>query len=566
RRVGRLPGAALSKDKIRFYIEKQSNGEFYNGFNTLATTTPQASTDAFGNGWVPQLKWTRAHSSRLLFDAGVSYYTQPYEQNYVAGVGPRDLAHLELTTNQLTVAAGNTIPPYTSWTKDYSVAASASYITGSHAMKFGMTDGWGTNSRTFTSHAEINTLVFNNGAPVAVAVANTPATAQQKVKTDLGLFAQDSWTKNRLTINYGARFDHFNAEVPAESSPAGPWIAARNFPAIEDVPNWNDWSIRLAGAYDLFGNGKTALKANAGKYVASQAAGYAANFNGMTYSTQTRPWVDLDRNGTILDANGNIQFNEVIGGTSNFGGITARPDPSLARGYNWEYSAQVQHELRPRVSVTAGYYRRNFYNLQVVDNQNLSLNDWTPFTITTPTDPRLALSGQPITLYNLNPNKVGVATDNLYTYSTANATTYNGVEVSMNARTDKLMLLGGFTTDRRVSSECDGNTNTNNSATSLSSARNNPNALRFCESVNPGSGQAAGVFRTTVKASAAYQLPYDFQLSGSFISIPGPAVSAYYTVSAAVAGRPIIASTAGANTMPVNLVQPNTTFLDYQNR
>ena len=67
------------------------------------------------------------------------------------------------------------------------------------------------------------------------------------------------------------------------------------------------WSVRLAGAYDLFGTGKTALKLNAGKYVASQAAGYAANFNGMTYSTQQRGWNDADRNGTIFDANGNAR-------------------------------------------------------------------------------------------------------------------------------------------------------------------------------------------------------------------------------------------------------------------
>ena len=160
--------------------------------------------------------------------------------------------------------------------------------------------------------------------------------------------------------------------MPAISAAAGPWIAARNFPAIKDVPNWNDWSVRLAGAYDLFGTGKTALKLNAGKYVASQAAGFAANFNGMTYSTQTRGWNDADRNGSIFDANGNIQFTEVIGGTSNFGQITSRPDPDLARGYNWEYSASVQHELVPRLSVTAGYYRRQFYNLQVIDNQNVA--------------------------------------------------------------------------------------------------------------------------------------------------------------------------------------------------
>ena len=413
--VGRVTWAASSRDKIRVYVEKQFNGEFYNGFSTLATTSPEASTDAFGNGWVPQIKWTRAQSTRLLVEAGISYYNQPYEQNYRPTAGPLDLGHLESTTGRLTVAAGNTIPPYKSATEDYSMMAAASYVTGSHAIKAGMTDGWGTNSRTFTSHAEINTLVFAGGAPIAVAVANTPASAVQKVNSDLGMFIQDTWTRNRLTLNYGARYDHFNAEVPAESSAAGPWIQARN-------------------------------------YVASQAAGYAANFNGMTYSTQTRAWLDADRNGSILDANGNIQFNEVIGGTSNFGQIVNRPDPNLERGYNWEYSAAVQHELVPRLSVTAGYYRRQFYNLQILDNQNVAASDWNSFAIAVPTDTRLPTSGQPLPLYSLNPNKNGVATDGLYTFSTANHTTYNGFEVSANARFNRVLMFGGVTPRTRCGS------------------------------------------------------------------------------------------------------------------
>jgi hypothetical protein len=549
--VGRVTWAATSRDKFRFYLERQFNGEFYNGFNTLATTSPEASTDAFGRGWVPQIKWTQATSSRLLLEAGISYYDQPYEQNYRPTVGPLDLPHLEQTTNLLTVAAGYRIPPYASWTKDYSSMASASYVTGSHAIKTGMTMGWGTNSRTFSSHAQINTLIFNNGAPIAVAVYNTPATAVQKVKSDLGTFVQDTWTRKRLTLNLGARYDHFNAQVPAESAPAATWVTARSFPAIENVPNWNDWSLRLAGAYDLFGTGKTALKVSAGKYIASQAAGYAQLFNGMTASTQTRRWNNAARDGSIFDANGNIKFNEVIGGTSNFGGITSRPDPNLARGYNWEYGASVQHELMPRVSVTAGYYRRQFYNLQVTDNQNLRPSEWNPFSITTPSDPRLPTSGQPIQMYSLNANKVGVATDNLQTYSTQNRTIYNGFEVSANMRRDKFLLFGGITTDRRAETTCDGT-----STTTGSTARNNPNSLRFCDSVPP--------FRTTVKASAAYSLPGDFQISGTFLALPGVSVNANYTVTSAIAGRPVVGTTAGTPSIEVNLVDPNAVFLDYK--
>ena len=572
--VTRLTYAATSRDKIRFYLDRQFNGEDYNGFNTLPTTSPEASTDAFGLGWVPQIKWTQTTTNKLLLEAGLSYYTQDYEQNCRPEVGPLDLPRLEQTTGRLTGACGSTIPPYTSWTRSYSGGASASYITGSHAFKAGMTTQWGTNSRTFSSNAQINTLVFNNSllnapqsatnpvpclrlpCPIAVVVENTPATAEQKVNQDLGFFVQDSWTVDRLTLNVGGRFDYFNAEVPAQSSPAAPWIQARDFPAIKNVPNWTDWSVRFAGTYDLFGTGKTALKANASKYIAAAAAGYAQNFNPMSYcgscAGATRAWFDLDGNRSILDAAGNIQYNEVIGGTANFGQITNRPDPDLERGHNWEYSASLQHELMERVSISAGYYRRQFYNLDVVDNQNLAPSDWTPFGITTPADPRLPLSGAPITMYTLNTTAIGRATDNLRTFSTINRTIYNGFELSANLRREKLLLFGGVNADRRASTECDGSTN------ATTTARDNPNGLRFCDSVPP--------FRTTVKLSGAYQLPYEFQLSGTFMAIPGQSVNANYAVTAAIAGRAIVGTTAGGNTIAVNLVESNTMFLDYQKR
>jgi carboxypeptidase family protein len=565
--VGRVTWAASSKDKIRVYVEKQFNGEFYNGFNTLATTTPEASTDAWGRGWIPQARWTRTQTSRLLLEAGIAYYDQPYSQVCKSTVKPTDLPSLNGSTGLLTGACGYTIPPYSSTTKDYNVMGSASYITGTHAIKVGVTDLWGENSRTFAPNANIDTLIkinvagLGNEIPFQVVVYNSPATSIQNVNSDLGTYAQDTWTMKRLTLNYGARFEHFNASVPAESSPASTWIGARNFPAIPNLPNWNDWAIRLAAAYDVFGTGKTALKGNAGKYVASQAAGYAQNFNGMSGTTQTVTWTDLDRNGTILDAAGNIEVNEVGARTANFGQITVRPDPALARGYNWEYSAAVQHELFPRVSVSVGYYRRNFYNLQVADNQNLATSDWSALSINTPTDSRLPLSGQPIALYTLSPAKVGIATDNLLTYSTQNASTYNGFEVTGNVRRDKFIVFGGVTTDRLITSNCDGS-----SSTDGTSGRDNPNGLRFCDSVRATAGQPAGIFRSTLKASAAYTLPYDIQVSGSFTSIPGPAVAANYTVTSAIAGRPIIGNTAGAASVVVNLVQPNTVFLDRQNR
>ncbi len=123
----------------------------------------------------PQIRWTRAQSNKLLLEAGIAYYNQPYEQNCRASVKPTDLPSTNFSTGLLSGACGYTIPPYSSTTKDYSTMASASYVTGSHAVKVGMTDGWGENSRTFAPNANIDTLIkINTTIPGLGAVTDFP--------------------------------------------------------------------------------------------------------------------------------------------------------------------------------------------------------------------------------------------------------------------------------------------------------------------------------------------------------------------------------------------------------
>ena len=51
------------------------------------------------------------------------------------------------------------------------------------------------------------------------------------------------------------------------TSSAGPFTPARNFDAVENVPNWKDIDPRFGVVWDLFGDGKTAIKASVGRYV-----------------------------------------------------------------------------------------------------------------------------------------------------------------------------------------------------------------------------------------------------------------------------------------------------------
>ena len=80
---------------------------------------------------------------------------------------------------------------------------------------------------------------------------------------------QDSWTMKRMTVNYGARYEHFAHGIPTETSPAGRFTAARTFGPI-DMPTWNSVSPRAGLVFDVFGTQKTATQLSMGR---SEAGG-----------------------------------------------------------------------------------------------------------------------------------------------------------------------------------------------------------------------------------------------------------------------------------------------------
>src|ERR1041385_431763 len=122
-------------------------------------------------------------------------------------------------------------------------------------------------------------LTVGGGAPFRRTLPPTPPTTHERLVADLGLYAQDTWTINRMTINAGLRWDYLNNKVGAQDAPGGTWIGPRPFDELTDVPNLKDLSPRLGLSYDLFGNGKTALKATLSRYVQTSTVGTARTLN-----------------------------------------------------------------------------------------------------------------------------------------------------------------------------------------------------------------------------------------------------------------------------------------------
>jgi len=116
----------------------------------------------------------------------------------------------------------------------------------------------------------------------------------------LGLYAQDQWNVNRVTVNVGLRYDYFRGEAAPTDLPATRWVPARKFSGVENVPHWKDVSPRLGLVYDLFGDGRTAVKVALGRYVAAEGTGTATANHPLNRSvlSVTRNWTD--RNGDFI--------------------------------------------------------------------------------------------------------------------------------------------------------------------------------------------------------------------------------------------------------------------------
>ena len=106
--------------------------------------------------------------------------------------------------------------------------------------------------------------------------------------------------------------------------------------------------------------------------------------------------------------------------------------------YNVEETVSVQHELMRGVSVTGGWYHREYFNLRRRFNTGVSLNDFTPFTVYSPID------GSDITYYNVSAAKASQLTTNLVDQNSPDRTMkYNGFEYNFSARLPKQITLFG---------------------------------------------------------------------------------------------------------------------------
>jgi hypothetical protein len=367
-------------------------------------------------------------------------------------------------------------------------------------------------------------------------------------------------------------------------------------PETAGVDSYKDVTPRMGAAYDLRGNGRTALKAHLGRYLdGAGTSGLYLNTNPTMRMPQTtaatspagvtRSWSDANTN-FVPDCdllNPNAQDLRAAGGdlcgvvsNTRFGQnvLTNNFDPALLKGWgvrpsDWTLDVSIQRQILPRTSATLTYSRRWFNGFTVADNLALQPSDLTPFSIVAPLDSRLPGGGGYVVagLYDVSPDKAGQV-NNLIADSRKYGRWYeyyNGIDATVNVRAGDVTVMGGTSTGQSVADNCDVRAHLPELATiaavasPLGAGLNSSNV----SPISPYCHVAFGI-QTQFRGLASYQLPrIAVQLAATVQSKPGAMLAANYAVpNAAVApslGRDLSGNAANVT---VNLLQPGTSYGD----
>ena len=570
--TGRVTWNAAENHKINFYESFQRNCSCF--FGTTSNVSPEAARHTQTRPSLTQVTWTHPASNRLLFEAGFTGGINNRDVTRTEEALPSDIPIRELSTG---TRYGGPIQSDTSIsladlgeTNPHQINArfSLSYVTGSHSFKVGFRTYMGFISRLHELNANPDVpgnpaLAYRFRIPTGGTVPVPNSLVQylsphpeSERSQQLGFYVQDQWTVQNLTLNLGARYDQMRQWVPPSTRPASFFTPELSFPQVDDVPNWKDFSPRLGVAYDIFGDGKTAIKVALGRYLlgdGTRTSG-ANNPSNTVVVAARRNWNDFlfpvgdpRRGNFIPDCDLKDNFTNGECGTLNnlaFGTSQIRTvwDDDLLRGWgvrpaNWKTSVSFDHELAPGVGLRVGYYRTSWSNFRATQNVAVSAGDFDPFCITAPSDPRLPGGGgnEVCGFFDIKPEKFGLSSRLLSSASNFGnqSEVYNGMEAEVNARFgDGGIFNGGVSTGRLVTDNCDIVLNRPDvSATSAIMGNSSPTASTdFCHAVQPYEAV------TQVKIQAAYPLPGDFQVSVVFQNLPGrPADASFVARNADIA-------------------------------
>ena len=584
----RLTWAPTAKQKISGWYAYQRKDDPH-WLQQILFMSPEAAQLVQWPTQLSTIKWTYAATNKVLFEVGFALAPAPTRSSN----RPRTSRASRSSSWAARVRLACPIDRCSrtvGWFNNFdnhlpaqSYTGSMNYVTGTHNVKVGMSLQHGSFTRN-DSNTSINDRYYTYfaGSPLLVTIQSPLAGWTSRLNYNLGMYAQDTWTLRRLTLAGGVRFDFQNESTDAFTGETGA-VAAEQELFLSGNSRRSQLEGRQPAPRRHVRPVRQRQDRHQGQHQPRRSTGLdwhrAGSRSGKSQRQRVLGLARLDR--PEQQRHARLQSDEPESAVlsdlclgwlnSNFGSAAPQTtyDPAILNGwgvrpYNWEFSAGVQQELLPRMSLNASYFRRILGNFQVTDNTLVTAADYTPYSVQVPVDSRLPNSGQVIStgLFDVNTNKVGQI-KNVITDAGNFGTQiehWDGVDVNLVGRYSRFFFSGGVATGRRVTDNCEVRAKLPEVGFTGGFA---PAAIPFCHTSEP--------LQTSVKGTASYNLPwYGIRLSGTLQSVPGPVIAANNVYACAPTGACAgvlgLGRALSGGTQTVNLVQPNSLYGDRLNQ
>jgi hypothetical protein len=395
-------------------------------------------------------------------------------------------------------------------------------LGGDNALKFGYR--WrSAHNISINHHGGFVDARFTNGVPNSADMWRDQY-AESHLDTH-AFYIQDTYTRNRLTLNLGFRVDRQDDTAVAATVPANPLIPTQlpavNFPGADAGVTWTDFSPRVGLTYDFTGNGRTIMSASYAAYYGQLAPGQLSSVLAGTGAVQVRyPWTDL--NGDKFVTANELDLNTILFRTASYD--PANPgnfrtagtvDPNVKNDRTREFIVGFDRQFGNTMAVGASYIWRKYDRFFWNDRLNWTSANYrsVPFTPTgCPADARC----EPITYFEpASPLPAPFQ----YTNIPDRWRDFNGFELTFAKRhSNKWSLNASYAFNNAVDVFDTGN------------AYEDPTCIvTSCPGSQIYAPEAGGsgidnVFinaKHLVKTSGMYNLPYGFNVGANFIARQG---------------------------------------------
>ncbi len=539
------PNHRLQVTASRQVYDKPNRGADSSG----GTQTPESVWHEHDILAVYQFLWNWVVSDRQFVDTRVSYNSIDFPLNLKTNMQTL----LDSSTSIRTRA--NTSQPVMD-RRRLQVSSNWQYyiphaLGGRHEIRAGIDNAYtpedvktSVNGDVRLTYRSLPTASGSPAGPVQVQVLNTPLDQKRSVMAT-SIYAQDSYTFKRLTAVAGIRWERVEGWLPEQNDPASQFFSdgavlslsngstytvRRSFPAVHDVPLWHTFGPRGSVVFDVFGDGKTAVRASLARYYDTIGTGTPGGVNPNGLITQNYTWNDL--NGDLTYQNGEL-------GTPSAPSVplTAEQLQSRfllkSRPYRNEYTVGVDHELVPNLGVSLTYIHRREHNQIATVELGIPFSYYSPMTVPDPGRDGIAGTADDRQLSVWNENTPALSSVTGTGNDDRVSQRFQGVEVTVTKRfSNRWTLLGGYTWSRTLVDTT--------SVTSPNSFVNNQ-------------GKAAIDRAHNFKLTGSYLLPWDIQFGANFRALSGQPYTRTYSVPGLVqntAGVSVNAEPRGSATLP----------------